>query len=177
MTTHFPNFSTRKGHPAASQRPFCSPARERGAVGWGLVAVAAITLLAGCAREPDVTLFEDVTDKSGLGDYLGMTYGAAWGDYNGDGLPDLYVTNHLNEARLYRNTGDDRFADESREVFAAEEQRWLARPGTVDGCCARAWLRTEALVSQPGCEIRGCGRGGRCCQRSWPHAHAAVVRS
>jgi len=76
----------------------------------------------GCSK-PDVSLavFEDVTAESGLGDYVGMTYGAAWGDFDGDGLPDLYVTNHLNEARLYRNLGDGRFEDVTNSYFAHED--------------------------------------------------------
>lgn len=71
-----------------------------------------LALLVGCApSEQDLTLFEDITADSGLAAYQGMTYGAAWGDFDGNGLPDLYVTNHLNEARLYRNLGNGRFED------------------------------------------------------------------
>jgi hypothetical protein len=47
-----------------------------------------------------------------------MTYGAAWGDVDGDGLPDLYVTNHLNGAKLYRNLGKGRFEDVSEHWFS-----------------------------------------------------------
>lgn len=36
-----------------------------------------------------MALFEDVTESSGLGDYEGMTHGAAWGDHDGDGQLDL----------------------------------------------------------------------------------------
>ncbi|HZP85514.1 MAG TPA: CRTAC1 family protein, partial [Burkholderiales bacterium] len=50
--------------------------------------------------------------------------GAAWGDFDGDGRPDLYVTNHLNNARLYRNSGGGRFADVTSQ--------WLS-PGDVRG--------------------------------------------
>ncbi len=76
-------------------------------------------LLAGCSS-PDkpVKVFEDVTLASGLGEYIGMTHGAAWGDFDGDGQPDLYVTNHLNDAKLFRNIGKGRFADVTQEFFA-----------------------------------------------------------
>lgn len=89
-----------------------------------LVAMAVLMLglglTASCSRqEVAVTLFEDVTAKSGLGNYVGMTHGAAWGDFDFDGLPDLYVTNHLNEAKLFRNMGKEHFADVTREFFSA----------------------------------------------------------
>ncbi len=79
-------------------------------------------VLAGCSKpEVSLTVFEDITAESGLGDYVGMTYGAAWGDFDGDRLPDLYVTNHLNEARLYRNLGGGRFEDVTNSYFARED--------------------------------------------------------
>jgi len=88
---------------------------------FGTLLTAAI-VLSGCSK-PEVSLavFEDVTAEYGLGDYVGMTYGAAWGDFDGDGLPDLYVTNHLNEARLYRNLGGRRLEDVTNNYFAHED--------------------------------------------------------
>ena len=78
--------------------------------------------LAGCSpSEKSLTVFEDVTAQSGLGAYEGMTHGAAWGDYDGDGLPDLYVTNHLKQAMLFRNAGGGRFADVTAEVMNAQD--------------------------------------------------------
>jgi hypothetical protein len=80
--------------------------------------VAVLILTAGCSgADKEIALFERVPQAGGLEQYVGMTYGAAWGDYDRDGLPDLYVTNHLNEARLFRNTGGGTFADTSRDVF------------------------------------------------------------
>jgi FG-GAP-like repeat len=53
--------------------------------------------------------FTDVTLTSGLrGEGYGM--GAAVGDFNNDGLPDLYVTS-LGQNHLYRNMGDGGFSD------------------------------------------------------------------
>jgi hypothetical protein len=82
------------------------------------VLAATIALLVGCsAREKDITLFQDVTAGSGLEKYAGITYGAYWGDFDRDGLPDLYVTNHLNGARLFRNLGKGRFEDVTDRFF------------------------------------------------------------
>ena len=53
--------------------------------------------------------FEDVTEAAGVGDgSYGM--GAVVGDYDGDGDPDLYVTN-VGANVLYRNDGDGTFTD------------------------------------------------------------------
>lgn len=37
--------------------------------------------------------------------------GVAWGDVDGDGFPDLYVSNNGQSNRLYRNKGDGKFED------------------------------------------------------------------
>ena len=58
--------------------------------------------------------FTDVTASSGIGHThqdIGICLwdvgtGSAWGDYDNDGDPDLYVTNHGGPNWLYRNDGD-----------------------------------------------------------------------
>jgi enediyne biosynthesis protein E4 len=53
--------------------------------------------------------FTDVTEKAGVGnDRWG--FGAAVGDFDNDGWPDLYVTN-FGKNRLYRNNHDGTFTD------------------------------------------------------------------
>ena len=53
--------------------------------------------------------FTDVTEKAGVpGGGYGM--GVAVADYNGDGFPDLYVTQY-GRSILYRNNGDGTFTD------------------------------------------------------------------
>ena len=37
--------------------------------------------------------------------------GVAWGDYDDDGHPDLYISNMGQPNRLYRNNGDGTFTD------------------------------------------------------------------
>jgi len=64
--------------------------------------------------------FTDVTEKAGvLGGGYGM--GVAVGDYNGDGFPDLYVSQY-GRSILYRNNGDGTFTD-------VTEQAGVAAPG------------------------------------------------
>jgi enediyne biosynthesis protein E4 len=61
--------------------------------------------------------FTDVTEKAGVtaGGY-GM--GAAVGDYNADGFPDLYVTQY-GRSILYRNNGDGTFTDVTEKAGVA----------------------------------------------------------
>ncbi len=46
--------------------------------------------------------------------------GAAWGDYDGDGRLDLYVSNAGQENRLYHNNGDGTFTDLAGELGVTE---------------------------------------------------------
>lgn len=88
-----------------------------------LVCAIATALLAGCSREVDLTVFADATQGSGLETYAGMTHGAAWSDFDGDGLPDVYVTSHLRDPMLFRNLGRGRFRDVTAQLFAPESIR------------------------------------------------------
>jgi enediyne biosynthesis protein E4 len=56
--------------------------------------------------------FEDVTDKAKVG-YRGFCHGAAVGDVNGDGKPDMYLTTYGGNV-LYLNNGDGTFRDASK---------------------------------------------------------------
>ncbi len=59
--------------------------------------------------------FEDVTEKAGVAnERWGM--GLAIGDYNNDGLPDIFVSNYGAPARLYKNNGDGTFSDVAKDV-------------------------------------------------------------
>src|SRR5580704_338576 len=61
--------------------------------------------------------FTDVTEKAGVvGGGYGM--GVAVGDYNGDGYPDLYVTQY-GRSILYRNNGDGTFTDVTEKARVA----------------------------------------------------------
>ena len=61
--------------------------------------------------------FRDVTRRSGMNrNNLRYSFAAAWGDYDGDRYPDLYVANDFGRNNLYRNNGDGTFTDVAREA-------------------------------------------------------------
>jgi enediyne biosynthesis protein E4 len=61
--------------------------------------------------------FTDVTEKSGVG-AGGYGQGVAVGDYDSDGLPDIYVTQY-GRSILYHNNGDGTFADVTEKAGVA----------------------------------------------------------
>jgi hypothetical protein len=56
--------------------------------------------------------FRDVTAQAGVREG-GLTLGVAWGDYDGDGYPDLFVANDFGRNALFHNNGDGTFTDVS----------------------------------------------------------------
>ncbi len=79
---------------------------------------------------PSKTLsFTDVTQKSGIvANGYGM--GAAVGDINNDGLPDLYLTN-LGSNQMYLNKGDGKFVDVTKES-GTDDPRWSTSASFFD---------------------------------------------
>ena len=65
--------------------------------------------------------FADVTDKAGI-DLRLYGHGGCVGDANGDGLPDVYVTNYGPNV-LYLNNGDGSFTDATEEAGVGDP-RW-----------------------------------------------------
>jgi hypothetical protein len=61
--------------------------------------------------------FRDATSEKGVGD-RGWALAVAWGDYDGDGDPDLFVCNDFGSNTLYRNDGG-RFSDVTAEAGVA----------------------------------------------------------
>lgn len=63
--------------------------------------------------------FTDVTETAGVGDD-GWGMGCAFGDYDNDGNPDLYVTNYGANV-LYQNNGDGTFTDVTEKAGVGDE--------------------------------------------------------
>lgn len=92
-----------------------------------LFAILTAALVPGAAAPPDgpAIAFDDVTEKAGLKEPLAglMGHGGAWGDFDGDGKPDLFVGGFCDRpnaeykpaagpvaSALFRNRGDGTFA-------------------------------------------------------------------
>ena len=73
--------------------------------------------------------FVDVTAQAGVG-HTGYGMGAAVGDYDNDGYPDLYITNFGSNV-LYRNNGDGAFTDVTKHA-GVDDPRWSASAAFVD---------------------------------------------
>jgi len=75
--------------------------------------------------------FTDVTLKAGVsGAGTGYGMGVATGDYDNDGLPDIYVTNYGANI-LYRNRGDGTFEDATAKA-AVTAGGWSSSAGFFD---------------------------------------------
>ena len=73
--------------------------------------------------------FTDVTEKSGIV-AAGYGMGAAVGDINNDGWPDLYLTN-LGSNQMYLNKGDGTFVDVTKKS-GTDDSRWSTSAAFLD---------------------------------------------
>jgi len=66
--------------------------------------------------------FEDATAKSDdLAKPLGNAVGAAWGDFDNDGKPDLLVTCLRGTNKYFKNMGDGTFKDQSADIGLSQK--------------------------------------------------------
>jgi hypothetical protein len=119
--------------------------------------------------------FTDVTARAGVGD-TGLCLGSAWGDYDGDGHPDLFVVNDFGRSTLYHNRGDGTFEDVTvaagalaygagmsasfadydndglLDLYTADirsEHAWFAAPPTVGRYMANSWKQGVWRTDMP----------------------------
>jgi Flp pilus assembly protein TadD/peroxiredoxin len=100
--------------------------------------------------------FRDRTEAAGLNvDNDRFSFACAWGDYNSDGAPDLYVANDFGRNNLYRNNGDGKFAVVSAEadvedVGAGMSACWFDfdNDGNQDVYVANMWSPAGMRVSE-----------------------------
>jgi hypothetical protein len=63
--------------------------------------------------------FTDVTDKSGIGAYVGRTMGVTAADFDNDGWDDIYVANDRTENFLFHNKHDGTFEEIANDTGTA----------------------------------------------------------
>ncbi len=113
--------------------------------------------------------FHDVTKQSGLDqNNTRFSFCCAWGDYNGDTWPDLYVVNDFGRKNLYRNNGDGTFADVAKEagvedVGAGMSGTWVDfdNDGREDLYVADMWTAAGIRVSEQDIFQKDAGANAR----------------
>ena len=104
-------------------------------------------------RQEKTGTFTDVTEAAGLSQAGEGNYGmgAAVGDFDNDGFPDLYVTSYGKNV-LYHNNGNGTFSDVTNKAGVAAGG-WSASAGFVSnplsGVEPRAEQRLRSLSSRP----------------------------
>ncbi len=88
-----------------------------------LSGIAAIGLGLGAAPASAQIAFTDVTNAAGVA-HSSESYGASWGDLDGDGYLDLFASNHRTQPSLFLNMGNGTFRD-----IATQTMDWAKRPG------------------------------------------------
>ena len=73
--------------------------------------------------------FTDVTKSAGIYNTTGKGLGVVWGDYNNDGVPDIYVANDSTENFFYHNNGDGTFEEVGFMVGVALSENGAAENG------------------------------------------------
>lgn len=80
---------------------------------------AALLVTAAAPAAGGAILFQEVGGAAGL-TYTGISNGASWGEFNGDGWPDLWTGNHDHQPSLYLNNGDGTFTDVILQVWSGD---------------------------------------------------------
>jgi FG-GAP-like repeat/ASPIC and UnbV len=99
------------------------------AVGWAdfdldgdldlYVAAEGVETKARLYRNNNDETFTNIADSAGVTNNRSGK-GVAWGDYNDDGYPDLYISNLNGKNRLYRNLGNGKFEDQAENLGLTE---------------------------------------------------------
>ena len=76
--------------------------------------------------------FTDIAQQAGVLDADGRGHGVAWGDFDNDGLVDLYVAN-WGSSKLFRNNGDETFSDTTAAAGVADPDPGSRTTGAVWG--------------------------------------------
>ncbi len=119
--------------------------------------------------------FTNVTERAGVGE-KGLCLGTAWGDYDDDGWPDLYVVNDFGRKTLYHNNRNGTFTDVTvksgtlaygagmsasfgdydndgkLDIYVANirsEEAWYAEWPTVGRYMANSWMQGVWKTDMP----------------------------
>jgi len=105
--------------------------RRNNSRNWRL-AVAMVLIDAAVNGASAQIAFQDVSATAGFSNAASETWGAAWGDLDGDHYPDLFSSNHRERATLFRNNQNGTFTDVSKQVDLSKTPGWTGGRADVD---------------------------------------------
>lgn len=101
-------------------------------------------------RETGIDFSNDLTENDSINYfnymYIYMGGGVAVGDFNNDGLQDIYFTGNMVPNKLYLNKGDLKFEDISELAGVSGDNRWMTGV-TVGDANQDGWLDIYVSVS------------------------------
>ncbi|HSI74505.1 MAG TPA: VCBS repeat-containing protein [Lunatimonas sp.] len=101
-------------------------------------------------RETGIDFSNDLTENDSINYfnymYIYMGGGVAVGDFNNDGLPDIYFTGNMVPNKLYLNKGNLKFGDITDLAGVAGDDRWMTGV-TVGDANQDGWLDIYVSVS------------------------------
>jgi len=107
------------------------------AVGRSLASVAVFLAFVLCAPLAHAQIsFSDVSAASGI-TAKSVSYGASWGDVNGDGHPDMFINNHARKNSIYLNNGAGHF---SNAIDALDPEHYWTGAGAVEDTHGAVWV-------------------------------------
>jgi hypothetical protein len=69
--------------------------------------------------------WEEVTDKAGFGTHTGWTLDVGHGDFNNDGLQDVYLACDYGTDRIFFNNGDGTFRDATEKALGFDTRKGM----------------------------------------------------
>ena len=104
---------------------------------WRLAPVAVVAALICAAPEAGAQItFADVSTAAGITS-KSVSYGASWGDVNGDGHPDLFLNNHARKHSIYLNNGSGIY---SNAIDSLDPEHYWTGAGAVEDTHGASWV-------------------------------------
>ena len=106
-----------------------------GLLRWAAIALVVDLVIAAPPTRAQIS-FTDASAAAGI-TARSASYGASWGDVNGDGHPDLFLNNHARKSSIYLNNGSGVFTN---AIDALDPEHYLTGVGVHDDTHGAVWV-------------------------------------